>query len=149
MQKFPIKIVTAEETIRLNLINLARSNGLFGKQEIGTREKLKREVWEKEAFSLVWRSRETGEKDEILMGPTLLWFSSSLRRKRRESINISFFPILPFSRSPIKLRKWYPLYNIIVIEWVLKLFFFFQRTEAYLYMLVLNELMRNTTNLVQ
>jgi hypothetical protein len=72
---------------------------VFGWQEIGAREVLKRERGRRCPTSPVWETEEKGERDQFGVGPTLYLFSPKLRRKTREMVFSIVFSFLPLQNT--------------------------------------------------
>jgi hypothetical protein len=54
---------------------------VFGRGELGEREVKGREIEEKLAISLVWQTKEIGERELKHVGPTCFYISPHERRK--------------------------------------------------------------------
>lgn len=65
---------------------------MFGRGELGEREVEAREIAEKLAISLVWQTKEIGERELKRMGPTLFLVSPQVRRNSRESLVYPLYP---------------------------------------------------------
>jgi hypothetical protein len=78
---------------------------VFGRGELGEREVEGREIEEKLAISLVWQTKEIGERELKHVGPTCFYFSSHERRKAEKGGFFFKFPYLPLSSSCFKLCR--------------------------------------------
>jgi hypothetical protein len=72
-----------------------KSFTVFGRGELGEREVEGREIEEKLAISLVWQTKEIGERELKHVGPTCFYFSSHERRKAEKGGFFSNFHICP------------------------------------------------------
>jgi len=64
---------------------------VFGRIEIRTRERLKRESGKRDRTSPVWKIEEIVKRCQFHVGPMLFFFFAEPERKMRESFTLLFF----------------------------------------------------------
>lgn len=109
------RIVSNTTPRRINKISnsLLRTiiNTVFGWQEIGAREILKRERGRRCPTSPVWETEEKGERDQNWWGLPLLGLFAQMRTKWEEVPFILDFPFLPMSLSMVSFYTLYFCYT--------------------------------------